>query len=73
MNKIIKIFEDLDYVENFETDQHIIFRKDSSRCLGKGIDFHKPTKTVEVGGSISMKELNAICEFCKEKGWLDVK
>lgn len=73
MSKADEMFEELGYVEKFKNHcEDLMFRKDSSRQMGKTIKFYNMKKTIEIYPfSISMQELQAINEKCRELGWIE--
>ena len=72
MSKADEMFEELGYKK--EDDEYWIIYKGEE----KDITFNKKYKNVEVYDEresqyMTMRELQAINEKCKELGWLDVK
>ncbi len=78
MSETDKLFEELGYekiIDNFDTIQYEF----EGIYMDNEIRFDLKTRTIikeySNGESqeISMQELQAIYQFCKEKGWLNVK
>ena len=80
MTNADKMFEELFYKKTCDDDKLIDYEY-TARIMGDNlytrIAFYKIAKLVKVAGKynmpsgISMKELKAINEKCKELGWLD--
>ena len=70
MSKADKMFKELGYENVRETEYWIVYKGKE-----KDIDFNKKYKTIEVENGmeskkITIQELQAINEKCKELGWL---
>ena len=70
MSKADKMFKELGYKNVRETEYWIVYKGKE-----KDIDFNKKYKTIEVENGmeskkITIQELQAINEKCKELGWL---
>lgn len=73
MSKADEMFEELRYTEHYNTEYAEIFRKDSKKSFGRQIAFNRKTKRIMNENYITMQELQAINEKCKELGWLERK
>lgn len=70
MSKADEMFEELGYIEHFNTEYAEVFRTDSSHSFGHSIEFlTKSHKVFNTYNSMTMKELQAINEKVKELGW----
>lgn len=69
MSKADKMFKELGYKVDYENSYTIVFFKNDN-LFGKRIDFFKQYKTFNKLGDITMQELQAINEKCKELGWI---
>ena len=69
MSKADEMFEELGYINHFEVSNAEVFKK-GCRNYFRQIAFNKTTKSVMVNYYLSMQELKAINEKCKELNWL---
>ena len=82
MSKADEMFEELGYKKK-EEKNYIRYNNFGNTYFGEIIDFDLKNKKFRLTNKTcqgnthfrygSMQELQAIYEFCKEKGWLDVK
>lgn len=70
MTEADKLFEEMGYIEHFNTEYEEIYRKNSRRCFGRQISFNMHTKSINNEYYINMQELKAINLKCKELGWV---
>lgn len=69
MSKADEMFEELGY-EKIEEKDYIAYIEDSEDSMFRiEIYFHLDNKKVQIYNAISLKELQAINEKCKELGW----
>lgn len=82
MSKADKMFEKLGYKLISKDNEYIIYEKEDDKTYPYKIELSfnlkcksivKTCKLYDDRCWLSMQELQAINEFCKEKGWLDVK
>ena len=81
MSKADEMFEELGYKLTSKTDEYIIYEKEDNNTYPYKIELCFNLKSKSVIKScklyndrcwLSMQELQAINEKCKELGWLDV-
>lgn len=74
-----EMFDELEYIEHFNTEYAECYRKDSSHCCNRQIGFNVLNKNVMVDYYISQDELKAINKKCEElrmalkKEWKEIK
>ena len=76
MSKAEEMFEELGYKKTHTQLGDIKYYKDNDNVIVFKLNdrsFYKSGEYDGMSDSITMRELQAINEFCKEKGWLDVK
>ena len=79
MSKADKIFEELGYKKEIipsevSNEINCSYEKPFIKEYNSGfINFKLIKRSISVDHEIGIKELQAINQFCKEKGWLDVK
>lgn len=69
MSKADEMFEELGYKIDDENNYVTAFYK-NDKLFGQFINFYHAFKTFNKIGSITMQELQAINEKCRELGWL---
>ena len=71
MSKADEMFEELRFIEHFKYKTNETYRTDSSHCMGKSFTFQYKDKRILMASVVTMQELQAINEKCKELRWLD--
>ena len=71
MSEADKLFQELGYIEHFNTQYAEVYRKDSRKCSGRQISFDMRTKSIHNEYYINIEELKAINLKCKELGWIE--
>ena len=65
-----EMFEELGYIEHFNTEYAEVFRTDSSHSFGHSIEFLTEShKVFNTYNTINMQELKAINKKIEELGW----